>query len=86
MATKGERRRTPYRRRLRSRIIVSFVLLGFCLTTLFAFATNWARIRVENQLVEDVINHNIEEYARRFYEHPGRNPAVPVQQLSLIHI
>ena len=81
MATKGERRRTPYRRRLRSRIIVSFVLLGFCLTTLFAFATNWARMRVENQLVEDVINHNIEEYARRFYEHPGRNPAVPVQQI-----
>ncbi|HCR32372.1 MAG TPA: two-component sensor histidine kinase, partial [Stenotrophomonas sp.] len=32
VATKGERRRTPYRRRLRSRIIVSFVLLGFCLT------------------------------------------------------
>jgi len=81
VAAKGERRRTPYRRRLRSRIIVSFVLLGFCLTTLFAFATNWARMRVENQLVEDVINHNIEEYARRFYEHPGRNPAVPVQQI-----
>ncbi|KAG1446780.1 hypothetical protein G6F57_017231 [Rhizopus arrhizus] len=38
-------------------------------------------MRVENQLVEDVINHNIEEYARRFYEHPGRNPAVPVQQI-----
>jgi len=51
VASKGERRRTPYRRRLRSRIIVSFVLLGFCLTTLFAFATNWARMRVENQLV-----------------------------------
>ncbi|HBI70785.1 MAG TPA: two-component sensor histidine kinase [Massilia sp.] len=81
MAAKGERRRTPYRRRLRSRIIVSFVLLGFCLTTLFAFATNWARMRVENQLVEDVINHNIEEYARRFYEHPGRKLAVPVQQI-----
>jgi signal transduction histidine kinase len=78
---RGGRRRAPYRRRLRSRIIVSFVLLGFCLTTLFAFATNWARARVENQLVEDVMNRNIDEFARRFYESPGRNPAVPVQQI-----
>ncbi|PSD30916.1 two-component sensor histidine kinase, partial [Stenotrophomonas maltophilia] len=81
MATKGERRRSPYRRRLRSRIIVSFVLLGFCLTTLFAFATNWARMRVENQLVEDVMNRNINEYVRRFYESPDRNPDLPVQQM-----
>ena len=81
MAAKGERRRTPYRRRLRSRIIVSFVLLGFCLTTLFAFATNWARLRVENQLVEELMNRNIDEYARRYYEHPGHNPDAPVLQI-----
>lgn len=74
-------RRAPYRRRLRSRIIVSFVLLGFCLTTLFAFATNWARARVENQLVEDVMNRNIDEFARRFHESSGRTPPVPVQQI-----
>ena len=55
------RRRGRYRRRLRSRIILSFVLFGFCLTALFAFATNWARMRVENQLVEDVMNRNIDE-------------------------
>ena len=35
------RRRGRYRRRLRSRIIVSFVLLGFGLTALFAYATSW---------------------------------------------
>ncbi|MDT3558499.1 HAMP domain-containing sensor histidine kinase [Stenotrophomonas maltophilia group sp. msm1] len=81
VASKGERRRTPYRRRLRSRIIVSFVLLGFCLTTLFAFATNWARLRVENQLVEELMNRNIDEYARRYYEHPGHNPDAPVLQI-----
>lgn len=74
VASKGERRRTPYRRRLRSRIIVSFVLLGFCLTTLFAFATNWARMRVENQLVEDVMNRNISEYVRRYYESRTATP------------
>lgn len=81
MPTTGGRRRAPYRRRLRSRIIVSFVLLGFCLTTLFAFATNWARARVENQLVEDVMNRNIDEYARRFQIDPSRSPDLPVQQI-----
>lgn len=75
------RRRGPYRRRLRSRIILSFVLLGFCLTTLFAFATNWARQRVENQLVEDVMNRNIDEFARRYYVDPNASPDLPVQQM-----
>ncbi|MGN7726141.1 sensor histidine kinase [Luteimonas sp. 22616] len=74
-------RKRRYRRRLRSRIILSFVLLGFGLTTLFAFATNWTRNRVENALVEDVMNKNINEYARRFYSNPGENPAVPVEQI-----
>ena len=81
MTGRGERRRGPYRRRLRSRIIVSFVLLGFCLTALFAFATNLARARVENQLVEDVMNRNINEYARRYFADPSRNPDLPVQQM-----
>jgi len=75
------RKATRYRRRLRSRIILSFVLLGFGLTALFAFATNWTRNRVENQLVEDVMNRNIDEYARRYYSDPSRNPAVPVEQI-----
>jgi signal transduction histidine kinase len=75
------RRKTRYRRRLRSRIILSFVLLGFGLTSLFAFATYWTRSRVENELVEDVMNKNIDEYARRYYADPGKNPAVPVEQI-----
>lgn len=81
VSDRGNRRRAPYRRRLRSRIIVSFVLLGFCLTALFAFATNLARARVENQLVEDVMNRNINEYAHRFFEDPTKNPDLPVQQM-----
>ena len=81
VSDRGSRRRAPYRRRLRSRIIVSFVLLGFCLTALFAFATNLARARVENQLVEDVMNRNINEYAHRYFEDPTRNPDLPVQQM-----
>ena len=77
----ARRKPTRYRRRLRSRIILSFLLLGFGLTLLLAFATNWARNRVENQLVEDVMNKNIDEYARRFYADPGKNPPVPVEQI-----
>jgi signal transduction histidine kinase len=75
------RRKPRYRRRLRTRIVLSFLLLGFGLTLLLAFATNWARARVEDQLVEDVMNRNIDEYARRYYADPARNPAVPVEQI-----
>lgn len=74
------RRPTRYRRRLRSRIILSFLLLGFGLTALFAFATQYARNRVENDLVEDVMNRNIQEAARQ-YELDTENPAFAVDQM-----
>ena len=77
----GGRRRGRYRRRLRSRIILSFVLLGTGLTALFAYLTDYARQRVESQLIEDVMNKNIDEYARRFYLDPSRSPDMPVQQM-----
>ncbi len=66
-----------YRRRLRSRIILSFVLLGFSLTLLFAWATNWTRARVENQLVEEMMNRNISEAARQF-DQDSKNLQFPV--------
>src|SRR5690606_19497964 len=77
----GRRRTRRFRRRLRTRIILSFLLLGTGLTALFAFLTDYARQRVESQLVEDVMNRNIDEYARRFYVDPTRNPDLPVQQM-----
>ncbi|WP_372018520.1 sensor histidine kinase [Pseudoxanthomonas sp. 10H] len=70
-----------FRRRLRTRIILSFLLLGTGLTALFAFLTDYSRQRVESQLVEDVMNRNIDEFARRFYVDPSRNPDIPVQQM-----
>ena len=73
-------RRTRYRRQLRSRIILSFVLLGFGLTTLFAWATNEVRSRVENQLVEEMMNRNISNAARQFELDP-ENPEFPVDQI-----
>jgi signal transduction histidine kinase len=74
------KRQLRYRRRLRSRIILAFVLLGFGLTALFAYATNWTRSRVENQLVEDMMNRNISEAARQFELDPD-NPEFPVDQI-----
>ena len=73
-------RKTRYRRQLRSRIILAFVLLGFGLTALFAYATNWTRSRVENALVEDVMNRNINAYAEAFARDPN-NPEFAFRQV-----
>ena len=76
----GRRGPARFRRRLRSRIILSFVLLGFGLTALFAFATNWNRTRVEDKLIVDLMSRNIDEYARSYLRDPS-NVAAPVQQM-----
>ncbi len=81
-ASGNMRARGRYRRRLRSRIIVSFVLLGFGLTALFAYATIVARERVENQLVEDLMNRNLDESWRRFVQSGGQAPGAPVEQIK----
>ena len=75
------RRKPRYRRRLRTRIILSFVLLGFGLTVLFAYAAILARQRVENALVEDVMNRNLDESWHRFERSGGRAPEAPVEQM-----
>ena len=79
--TPARKTKVRYRRQLRSRIILAFVLLGFGLTALFAWATNLTRSRVENALVEDVMNRNIDEFARRYFDNPTRSPDLPVQQM-----
>ena len=80
-STPARKTKIRYRRQLRSRIILAFVLLGFGLTALFAWATNLTRSRVENALVEDVMNRNIDEFARRYFDNPARSPDLPVQQM-----
>ena len=76
------RRHRRFRRRLRTRIILSFVLLGFGLTVLFAYATILARQRVEDQLVEDVMNRNLDESWRRFIQTDGRVVGAPIEQIK----
>ena len=47
------------KRRLRTRIIVSFALLGFGLTALFAVAMVYLRNRLENQLIEKTLQREV---------------------------
>ncbi|MCC8364048.1 HAMP domain-containing histidine kinase [Lysobacter sp. A6] len=74
------RRPRRYRRQLRSRIILSFVLLGFGLTALFAYAVDKVRNQVEDKLVVDLMNRNIDLYAEQFARDP-ENPSLPVDQM-----
>jgi signal transduction histidine kinase len=53
-----------FRRRLRSRIIISFALFGLALTALFASATVYMRGILENQLV----NNNLEREVVKFVD------------------
>ena len=75
------RRHRRFRRRLRTRIILSFVLLGFCLTLLLAFSANWVRNRVEEDLVVDAMSQNISEYQQRYVESGGRQRDLRVQTM-----
>ena len=63
-----------YRRRLRSRIILSFFLFGFGLTALFAAATVLLRERLEDQLIGEALFENVTDYADEF----RRNPDDPI--------
>lgn len=62
--------RVQYRRRLRSRIIISFALFGFALTALFAVATLYMRARLEDQL----INNTLEREVKNFVDFKRENP------------
>lgn len=53
-----------YRRRLRSRLIVSFGLLGFALTATFALATLYLRERLENQLIGDFLTQEVAAFVQ----------------------
>jgi signal transduction histidine kinase len=65
------RKRITYRRRLRSRIILSFFLLGLGLTSLIAASTVYLRNRVENQVIAAALTKNNNAYAEGFYRDPN---------------
>src|SRR5690606_2025209 len=63
-----------YRRRLRTRIILSFVLLGLGLTTLFALATLYVRSKLENQLVEQTLEREVSNLVEQVERNPDEPP------------
>jgi signal transduction histidine kinase len=67
--------RIQYRRRLRSRIIISFALFGLGLTALFAAATIYMRGRLEDQLINGTLQRQVERFAEFKRENP--DPAAP---------
>ena len=69
-----------YRRRLRSRIIISFALFGLGLTALFAVATIYVRARLEDQFINSTLAREVQSFANFKRDNPS--PDAP-WQLSL---
>ena len=63
-------RKRRYRRRLRSRIILSFVIFGFVLTALIASTAVYLRNRVEDQVISAALTKNNNVFAEGFYRNP----------------
>src|SRR3546814_10822444 len=64
-------RKRRYRRRLRSRIILSFVIFGFGLTALIATTAVYLRNRVEDQVISAALVKNNNVFAEGFYRNPN---------------
>jgi len=59
-----------YRRKLRTRIVISFLLLGSGLTVLFALATIGLREKLESDLIGETLQESLQDYADGFYRDP----------------
>ena len=59
-----------YRRKLRTRIVISFLLLGSGLTVLFALATIGLREKLEDDLIGETLRKSLQDYADTFYRDP----------------
>ena len=66
-----------YRRRLRSRIIITFFLFGVTLTTLFALATLGLRGKLEDQLINDQLQRTVDKFVDFKREHPEPGALFP---------
>ena len=64
------RRPTRYKRRLRSRIILSFLLLGMFLSAFIAASTFIIQNRVESRVISDALVRNNDLFANGFYRNP----------------
>lgn len=62
-----------YRRRLRSRIVISFALFGLGLTALFAAATIYLRLRLEDQLINSTLTRELKNFVDFKRDNPDPN-------------
>ena len=60
-----------YRRRLRTRIILSFLALGFGLTALFAVSSLYLRSKLEGQLIDNTMQKEVDSLVRQARENPN---------------
>ncbi|HZP68142.1 MAG TPA: HAMP domain-containing sensor histidine kinase, partial [Rudaea sp.] len=65
--------RIEYRRRLRSRIIISFALFGFALTALFTCAALYLRARMEDQIINNALEREVKKFADFKRDNPDPN-------------
>ena len=59
-----------YRRRLRTRIIFSFFLLGVGLTALFALSSLYLRAKLEGQLIESTLQREVDNFVAQVRTNP----------------
>lgn len=62
------------RRKLRSRIFVSFALFGLGLSALFAVASVYIRAKVENQLIDDQLQRDVDSMVSQVRKDPTHPP------------
>lgn len=70
-----------YRHRLRSRIIVSFVLFGTLLTALFAVSSLAMRQYLEDKLIGDQLSLELDSYVTDFRRDP-ESPGLPFSRIE----
>ena len=71
---------THYRRRLRSRIIISFALFGLALAASFALSAIYLRSYLEDKLIGETLEQNLQGYADAFYKDPNA-AGVPLDKI-----
>src|SRR5690606_3839046 len=79
------RRKARYRRRLRSRIILSFVIFGFGLTALIASTAVYLRNRVEDEVLSAALLKNNNLFAEGFYRNPDAI-GVPFEKIQGLQV
>ncbi|MEO8669975.1 MAG: HAMP domain-containing sensor histidine kinase [Tahibacter sp.] len=73
-----------YRRRLRSRIVISFGLFGMTLTALFALAVIGLRGKLEDQLINTSLQDGVNKFLDFKREHPEEGAQFPFSPVTAL--